>query len=360
MIGRMRIVWRVALVGGLWILAGCSGDETRDGGLLVRDAGQGADSGAGADAAAVDTGVAEDAGFVDAGDPDTGVEEDAGLVDAASDDAGVVEDAGPADVGPEDAGLDAAVLDGGPTDATPSVDAAPSLDATPDDSGSAPLDAGPTDGGGPPDTGIPLDSGVAADAGAPDAQVIDAGSPDAGVGPMCNPSFGAADACAGAALGTWTYQAACSDQVPFASVVATCPGATVNNTVRAAGGTITLNPNGTFSRNVQTTVSGDAFVPQLCVSGGGLTCAQLGPFLPVLITGATGTCAQGAGGCDCQITVVEQINETGQFFATGSVVTTISGGITRDYWYCAQPGRLEYRGLPSTPTDNDTTYLLTP
>jgi hypothetical protein len=358
----MRSAWAGALV-GLWMLVGCSSAEPpADGGLVVRDGGQVADTGVGQDAAPADTGVADDAGFVDAGTPDSGMEPDAGEQDAGAVDTGVDEDAGVEDTGsaPVDAGgEDAAVADAGEVEDGGPADTGAPADGGPLDAGSP--DAAPVDTGvdaGTPDTGTP-DTGIP-DTGIPDAGLVDSGVADGGVVVSCNPSFGVADACGGAALGTWTYQSACSDQVPFADVVALCPAATVANVVRVASGTLTLNPNGTYARAAMTTLSGDAFVPQVCVSGGGLTCAQLGGFLPFLITGATGSCVQAAAGCDCQITVATQLNDTGQFFANGNVVTTVSGGATRDYWYCAQGGTLEYRGLPTNPTDNDTTYVLTP
>ena len=135
----------------------------------------------------------------------------------------------------------------------------------------------------------------------------------------------------------------------------------IDATLTVVAGEVPRDLHGTYVRNAVTTVSGDTFIPSVCLpTQPPITCPQLGSLLGLVIPGATGACTQGNGGCDCQITVNTQLNDVGTYSASGNVVTTVSGGVTQSYWYCAQTGSLEYRGLPTNPTDNDTTYVLTP
>lgn len=262
-----------------------------------------------------DTGAAEDSGVA----VDTGVEADAGTE----------ADAGEVDVGPRDAE---------PTDAPGPGDAEP-MDADP-------LDAGP------------MDAPAAADAMTADASPADAAPVDSGsMGPMCDPEFGAAEACGGNLVGTWTYDAACTNTTLLEQTFNFCgPGTGVSNVNQVVSGTLNLDANGTFTRDLSSTTTADLALGGNC----GRNCAGNSALIPNLIPGATATCAGAIGNCNCQITLTESVQDTGPYVVAGNTVTTGTGIGSRQYWFCVQGGTLLYNGYDSNTTDRFTTYILTP
>ncbi|MCK6545228.1 hypothetical protein L6R52_05115 [Myxococcota bacterium] len=198
------------------------------------------------------------------------------------------------------------------------------------------------------------------------------GSPDAGpradastggadastnVDTNCDPAFEMASACGGNPVGTWTYVKACSEEDPFATLVGACGGATSSNIAYATGGTLTLNSDGTLTRQSNDTVTGDLAVPASCAALAG-GCPGIEAAIEVAGGGATtASCSSNvSGGCDCAVTSVVMVDDTGTWIEAEGTIT-VTSGIVSLYWYCTGNGVLKYRGVEGNP--DRTTYVLT-
>lgn len=201
------------------------------------------------------------------------------------------------------------------------------------------------------------DAGVQ-DAGAQDAATPDASQPDAGFGDeMCIPSFGASDACGGDPVGSWVYRSACTDLDLFAQVTAACPGASFSNTAYAASGTLVLNGDNTFTRNVNTTVTTDFVLPVTCVIA---NCSTLAAAIDGQLGGTTTCTPNAASGCDCSTSIPLTTNDSGTYTVNGSIATvTPTAGMPGDYYFCEDANVLKYRGTASNVSDSDFSYVLT-
>jgi hypothetical protein len=189
--------------------------------------------------------------------------------------------------------------------------------------------APPADGGGPADSG--------------------------GTGPACDPALGA-NACGGDPKGTWDYHSACSNDSAFntSGVTQACPNATFGNAVYAASGTLTINNDGTFTRNVNTMATGTFSVPQSCAQPFG-GCSGLASTLMQAAPGYTFTCTTNANqGCDCTVSHPVVTNDNGNYTVNNNIITA-SG---TQYYFCSNNG-LTYRAVQSDPSGYNITYTLT-
>lgn len=265
---------------------------------------------------------------------------------------------------------------GGDTGLTGSTDGAPAGDAAPISDARAGADAQSIDVGSQPDVGAGVDVGhpasldatTALDAG-PVAADATLGNRDSGggagdAGPLdqtCDPDL-TASAVGGNPVGMWTYRTACVASSALAAVQMACPTAVLSNQVQASSGLLELTSVGTFSRNVIDTASADVQVPSFCagIAGG---CSGVESTIRSVVPGATSRCMDdGAGGCNCNMSVVITINDAGTYAINGNTITAspTGGGTALQYHYSASGNVLKYQGYSSNTYDNRTSYVLTP
>lgn len=238
---------------------------------------------------------------------------------------------------------------GGGMDAEPGLEL-PGTDAAP------PLDGGPGADAAPGDATAPDAMAIGMDAAGP----ADSGPRDAGGMPLtCDPTFGAGQACGGTLAGTWTYVGGCVDPAAIlARVQLLCPSATISNQAHSSGGTLTVDANGTITRNVSNTTTGDVHVPSACASivGG---CSGVEFAITSQFPSSTATCVAAGADCDCAVATITTLNDTGTYTVNGGVVTVHSGGNTLEYYYCVSGNTLHYHGLATNAFDDEVTYVLT-
>lgn len=205
-----------------------------------------------------------------------------------------------------------------------------------------------SDGGNDSGVNNTTDSGVAADSGV---------APDSGVNQNCVATFGMTEACGGAIAGGWTYRNGCSDVDFLAEVRRACNAIQVSNQVTTTSGNVEFRGDMTFTRLVNTEVSAELVVPQICavVVGG---CAGVEGFIEQNAN-ATATCT-GAGDCDCEVSIRITTDDTGTYTTQNGVLTARVNNTDYAYWYCVEQGTLRYRGQMGIANDDDVfTFTLT-
>jgi hypothetical protein len=174
-----------------------------------------------------------------------------------------------------------------------------------------------------------------------------AGMPGAaGAGPA--PSCQNASACGGDIVGSWTITSTCINVPPQNEGTPDCPGITGRSDGFAAVGSVTYEPNGTYTSSG--TLTGRVLVdyPTSCLTSAGITCAELSAALadPSVLGSATfsaAACAPSSNACTCTLTLAPQTtNETGTYSTSGGVLseTPDSTGVTDQTDYCVQGSTL--------------------
>ena len=157
------------------------------------------------------------------------------------------------------------------------------------------------------------DAGGTCDAG----EVRDGGAhlEDGGATPSCDEGFGVAAACGGDPNGTWTVVEGCGDGLVRALAAAVmCPGLAFSTLdVSDWAGSLQFNAAAErYSSNLSYAISASVFVPALCTTTIGLSCADAA--LAFSINVAPTTCADAAGGgCDCQLSGRGTLVDAGDF-----------------------------------------------
>jgi hypothetical protein len=161
----------------------------------------------------------------------------------------------------------------------------------------------------------------------------------------CNPTFGGAMACGGDVTGAWTYKSVCTNDEVFADLKTACAGLSGSNEAVASSGALTLSAGGTYSRQANTTLSGNANFPSSCVAplGG---CTGVETYVKSTYSGASATCAAGvSSSCDCTLSIPVATNDSGTYTVVGATLTAHpSGGGALTYSFCSQGNVLKYKG----------------
>jgi hypothetical protein len=192
------------------------------------------------------------------------------------------------------------------------------------------------------------------------ADLAKGGPPDLiGVDVSCNPTSalgGGADPSA-----TWTYAAACASDEAFQEIKDNCTSSFSGTAVTGPAGmpqpqgTLVLNSNGTFSREVHSTVSTTATISGTCAASG---CAALQTAIATYASGATATCT-GAGTCTCMISAVVNRTDAGTWSKSGATITANAGGGDLVYTWGLSGEVFRYRGDAGNGFgDHGVTYVL--
>lgn len=184
---------------------------------------------------------------------------------------------------------------------------------------------------------------------------MDAGTADAGaIDPMCRPALGMTEACGGDPAGQWTYRKACTDQDLYAAAKQACPGLMVSDEVTSSSGSLRLEANGTFTRQVDTVASATLQVPAICAQAIG-GCPGMEVAIQSAVPGSRAVCS-GAGDCDCDVTIDLTTDDVGTYTVQGGSITAIAPGGSSEYWFCVEGGVFSYRNKDSS---EPFTYALT-
>jgi hypothetical protein len=186
-----------------------------------------------------------------------------------------------------------------------------------------------------------------ADASAP---ITDAGGPFADAGPLGAPEWVPVTVltsstcpplapCGGDIAGTWDVSGVCLE-IPLATALAACPGATITRADGRARGRVVFSTAPSIARRVaESEARVDLLVPAVCAAAAG-GCAALQALLVRAAPGAT--CAAAATG-DCLCTAQQRYTiDDGDAYTTMSnqIVSTTSG---KRWDYCVDGSTLRYR-----------------
>jgi hypothetical protein len=215
-----------------------------------------------------------------------------------------------------------------------------------DDSGTTP-DAGPGGRDGGRDAGrIGSDAGDDDGGGGMDAGGSDSGAPgDAGtVGTImfAETCPGSAD-CGGDLEGTWIYEGTCVTTAEAEAILTeACPEATFEGGAGTISGSISFD--GTMAtRRITSSFTAMGFIPESCTMMFG--CLLVGPAIEVMASVDDANCVDAAGGCDCEITDNDMIDETVPYTVTGNTYEDTTS--TRRWDYCVSGSDLVIREVMS-------------
>lgn len=168
-------------------------------------------------------------------------------------------------------------------------------------------------------------------------------------------------ACGGSVVGAWTVTSSClevSGEVDLSPVGLGCASAPVTGFLEVTG-TWTAHSDGTYSD--QTITSGEEQLALsascLLISGTTVRCEQLGPPIQALGYSSVTCTPDASGGCTCEAQV-EQSGDmgavvmfpsaSGDYFTSGSVLTTSDFDTVTEYSYCASTTEMTVRPVVST------------
>jgi hypothetical protein len=138
--------------------------------------------------------------------------------------------------------------------------------------------------------------------------------------------------------GSWTLTGGCVDSSLFTAAKANCPGLTESNVVIKSKGLSTITAT-TITQQSETNFTGKLFVPNSCKPSPSVTCTLIGNFLTAPPPNGGGfdsaTCADAAGGCDCNVAQKTVTSSSGPYTKSGGVITATSTG--DEYDYCVNP-----------------------
>jgi hypothetical protein len=218
------------------------------------------------------------------------------------------------------------------------------LSACGDDSGTTP-DAGPGGSDAGRDSGrIAGDAGDAG--GGRDSGGSDSGGPgDAGVvGTImfAETCPGSAD-CGGDLEGTWIYEGTCVTNAEAEAILTeACPAATFESGAGTISGSISFD--GTMAtRRITSSFTAMGFIPESCLMDFG--CLLVGPAIEVMASVDDANCVDAAGGCDCEITDNDTIDDTFPYMVTGNTYEDTMS--TRRWDYCVDGANLAVREVMS-------------
>jgi hypothetical protein len=186
------------------------------------------------------------------------------------------------------------------------------------------------------------------------------GPPDLlGVDVSCNPS---AALSGGDPVAAWSYVAGCANDDAFKDIKDNCTASFSNTAVTGPAsmpqpqGKLTLNSNGTFTRQVNATVSTQATITGSCASAG---CANIQSAINSFASGVTASCS-GTGTCNCTFSIQVNTSDAGTWSAAGNVITAnASGGSPQTYEFGVTGGVFRYRGQNSNASgERGITYVL--
>jgi hypothetical protein len=163
------------------------------------------------------------------------------------------------------------------------------------------------------------------------------GGGNGGTGGTSGGGCGSVQPCGGSLVGTWTINDVCINAPPTTDP--SCPGYTVSDVSATETGTLTFASGGTYTANVNTTVSYTEVTPASCIDPA--TCADLEDSY--VASGTPATCT-GTTVCTCRITVTATGGgETGTYATSGSTLTvTPSAGNPSTMGYCVQSDSVHF------------------
>ena len=225
-------------------------------------------------------------------------------------------------------------------------------------------DGGTVDGG----WGSPSDGrGPGSDGGLPggDSGLPGGDEPEPG-GPQDRSCPGYADACTGGLAGAWSFVAVCSRDDSLEGLFSGCRGASAENMSHRAEGTLHLNTNGVFSRQLTVRTRGTVSFPKACVeeaTGRNLDmfpCSFIGDFVEKEIEGGSLNCT-GQDRCRCTVDIPTKVNDTGTYSAAGrTAVLSPQGGASVGYNFCvARDGVLRLAETSAASPEKALTFVLT-
>ena len=210
----------------------------------------------------------------------------------------------------------------------------PTAAATTTDGGGTTADGGGTtaDGGGTTADGggTTTDGGTSADASTADG------------GMSCSPgtlqlmdTCPAFTACGGDVVGSWCYTDICITHAELIGTLGSlCPALTFTSSSGTVTGSVEFTDT-MVTRQVTVHGEGTAHVPMACLSG--VACSNLATNLSsVLPPGLAISCADAAGGCDCDFTYDSSVDESDTYDAAGDVITTHPSSGDRTFDYCVE------------------------
>ncbi len=172
-------------------------------------------------------------------------------------------------------------------------------------------------------------------------------------------------------VGSWTVASSAlsvSGQLDLTPLGFGCTSAPVTGGSLQVTGTLTANPDGTFTDNTTTTGTEQCTLAPSCmqISGTTVTCNQMGQaFSGIGYASATCTSAAG-GGCNCTAIVKQNgamgvlsgyLFTSGTYATSGNVVTTSDGRSSARYSYCASGTTLTMTPQTTSPTTTGTIEL---
>lgn len=159
------------------------------------------------------------------------------------------------------------------------------------------------------------------------------GTVDAGQPPNVNVTVGNCampTPCAGNVQGTWFYTQACGDD-PLADMRQFCSSVTLVNSTSTLSGRVDFAAVN-VTRQVTTTFDTTVNLPTACASIG---CSAVQSLLRMSVpTASCVNAAMGRTGCDCNVTGMGSLNETGTFVNDGGVITITTPNKTRTFDTC--------------------------
>ncbi len=146
--------------------------------------------------------------------------------------------------------------------------------------------------------------------------------------------------CGGSVTGTWNIVSVCATSgLGTSDAGSTCPGESEQITSLSGSGTITFNPDMTYSSDTTASATLTLTIPSSCLTVGGTTvsCSELQTEVSAG-DGGTVSCNTSGSDCDCTISQTNHSSvETGTYSVSGSMLElTQTGSTPSTNTFCVQ------------------------